>query len=95
MTRRAVKLVCDDLDCNRLVRNAHFDKKGRRLCFSCWRKDLTIIGGPLSKNRISLEKALKKEYNVGTYVTKKGYTHCQIHLPQCFSGKKVKVKIVE
>ena len=53
-----------------------------------------VIGKPI----ISLEKGLNKVYEIKTYVTKykdQMYPFCQIHLPFCFDGKKVKLVLVE
>jgi hypothetical protein len=77
--------------------------KGQYLCGKCRRKSnsyrefASIINllNPTRKPMI-LEKAIKKEYLVKTYYNKKtGRAHHLIYVPKCFSGKKVKIRIIE
>jgi len=48
------------------------------------------------KKRISLEKALKKKYQVKTFIEKKyNRKHCRIYLPICMEGKEIEIKLTK
>lgn len=75
--------------------------KGKSLCRNCriqhphyrinlYQYDKEKIG----RGIIPLPKALSKVYQVHTYVHEKGFISCNISVPSCLAGQKVKLLLV-
>lgn len=82
--------------CQLEKRHVEFNKfRNLMLCRTCQNRQYTKIPRP-GYNNVQLQDALDRVYKVRTYVykdIKKAY--CRLSLPLAFSGKKVKVIIVE
>jgi ABC-type dipeptide/oligopeptide/nickel transport system ATPase component len=74
--------------------------QGKMLCFKCRNQKYTYklnnqICASLQRNKkYTLKEAVEKEYKVASWVDKEGHIRCQVVLPPCFVGKKIKVAVV-
>jgi len=80
------------MDCRKKIKR--FRKyKNKILCFNCYVKKMTIIGG-IGKC-YSMEKALSKIYTIHGYVNNRGRIFAQRDFPRILIGHKVKLKLIE
>ena len=99
--------ICDI--CKNIYRkNSLIIFKGKTLCVNCRKKEPSYIMndklyyaiiGFTGRRKITLEKALQKEYYVRTHTYKKKNTDnqvvaCNISVPSCFVNKKVKLLLI-
>lgn len=91
------KSICDKCKRSVRIRNLIFIKN-KYLCSRC-RQQLTScklmqsVASALQYK--TLNEALLKTYEVKSYIKKDKSMNCLVHVPSCFSGKKVKLILIK